>query len=676
MSATKKILIIIFSLLLIGVLAFLITWGVINFNKVKDLMSGTGIYNKTDVDNAYNDGYNTALKDKDEWDKLLNDYRDTITVQTDTISQLNSDKSALDKSIKDYETQLTNLTEERTDLENQIKLLNEEIASLNNTIEVNATEKQALIEQHTQTVSRLNAQITGLNGQIEELNNKINANAVTVASLNDRITELQGTIAKYQEFIAQFETEDKAVVTFEFAGSVYSVQVVDKGGKVIVETPTSSDYVIFNGWTLNGEAIDLSTYTVTETVRIVADVTYKYVVTFVSDGNVKSTQIIEKGNYVTETPTVRKTGYTFKYWTLDGETEVHFEQLPITANTAFIAKFNQLHSVDFTYENGESIINTKKVEHGTFTTAPRVSLNDGDVLNGWRVNGSLVNVGSYVINSDTVFVADITRNYTVSFMVDGVEYEVQNVLSGSTAKNVNISNKGFNGWKVDDYIVDVERYTITSDTIFVASFAEYLVSVYDGDTLLYSGYHREDETVIFDVEPLGREGYVFTGYYEVNFETENDFRTIKTPCRSLVVGNRNFTLYAYYALPCTGYFTRYGHFTEDLTIDYSRPSYLNIGYNAEGYFIKQGLIPDNFGYAHLAIYTPAMETLSNYNLKDGTYRYDKSSNEYYIGRYDAETDSWIFNVMTLQQGSWVKSVDYTVEREAYSIGTCNEDLLK
>ena len=427
MSATKKILIAIFSILLIGVLAFLITWGVINFNKVKDLMSGTGIYNKTDVDNAYNDGYNTALKDKNEWDKLLNDYRDTITVQTDTISQLNSEKSALDKSIKDYETQVTSLTEERTDLENQVKLLNEEIASLNSTIEVNATEKQALIEQHTQTVSRLNAQITGLNGQIEELNNKINANAVTVASLNDRITELQGTIAKYQEFIAQFETEDKAIVTFEFAGSVYSVQVVDKGGKVIVETPTSSEYVIFNGWTLNGEAIDLSTYTVTETVRIVADVTYKYVVSFTVNGEVKSTQVIEKGNYVTEAPTVRKTGYTFKYWTLDGETEVHFEQLPITANTTFIAKFNQLHSVDFTYENGESIINTKKVEHGTTTTAPRVSLNDGDVLNGWRVNGNLVDVGSYVINSDTVFVADITHKHKVLFLVDDIEYSVQYV---------------------------------------------------------------------------------------------------------------------------------------------------------------------------------------------------------------------------------------------------------
>lgn len=528
MSATKKILIIIFSLLLIGVLAFLVTWGVINFNKVKDLMSGTGIYNKTDVDNAYNDGYNTALKDKDEWDKLLNDYRDTITVQTDTISQLNSDKSALDKSIKDYETQVTNLTEERTDLENQVKLLNEEIASLNNTIEVNVAEKQALIEQHTQTVSRLNAQITGLNGQIEELNNKINANAVTVASLNDRITELQGTIAKYQEFIAQFETEDKAVVTFEFAGSVYSVQVVDKGGKVIVETPTSSDYVIFNGWTLNGEAIDLTTYTVTETVRIVADVTYKYVVSFTVNGEVKSTQVIEKGNYVTETPTVRKTGYTFKYWTLDGETEVHFEQLPITANTTFIAKFNQLHSVDFTYENGESIINTKKVEHGTITTAPRVSLNDGEVLNGWRVNGNLVDVGSYVINSDTVFVADITYKHKVEFVsnYDGtgeVVVDTQYVTDGAFPKSTTLSYESFVGWVLEndaETLIDISTYAVTEDTKFVAKF-EHWKNLTDNSILVFEN-GRSNPTTQINIDGLKTTDVFKVTFSVVAIEDDDD----------------------------------------------------------------------------------------------------------------------------------------------------------
>lgn len=486
MSATKKILIAIFVILLIGVLAFLITWGVINFNKVKDLMSGTGIYNKTDIDNAYNDGYNTALKDKDEWDKLLNSYKDTITVQTDTISQLNSEKSALDKSVKDYQTQVSNLTEQRDGLQTEIDLLNEQIDSLNGTITDKdgvisdmTAEKQALIEEHTKKISSLNAQITNLNAQIEELNTQIQVNVTTVASLNDRIAELQGTIAKYQEFIAQFETEDKAVVTFEFAGSVYSVQVVDKGGKVVVETPTSSEYIIFNGWTLNGEAIDLTTYTVTGNVRIIADCTYKYVVTFVVDDKVKSTQVIEKGNYVTETPTVRKTGYTFKYWTIDGENEVHFEQLPIIANTTFIAKFNALHNVDFVYENGEQIINTKKVENGTTTTAPRVSLNDGDVLNGWRVNGNLVEVGSYVITADTVFVADITYKHTVVFMVGDTEYNVQFVQNEefATALMPNKDGYKFVGWSIDGInVIDVDNYPITKNVTFTALFSKFFDS--------------------------------------------------------------------------------------------------------------------------------------------------------------------------------------------------------
>ncbi len=68
MSTTKKVLIAIFSIIIIAAFAFLITWGIINFNKVKDGLSGTGLYTKDDVDKAYNDGYDTALKNKTEYE--------------------------------------------------------------------------------------------------------------------------------------------------------------------------------------------------------------------------------------------------------------------------------------------------------------------------------------------------------------------------------------------------------------------------------------------------------------------------------------------------------------------------------------------------------------------------------------------------------------------------------
>lgn len=682
MSATKKILIFIFSILLIGVLVFLVTWGVINFNKVKDLMSGTGIYNKTDVDNAYNDGYNTALKDKEEWDKLLNDYKDTIAVQTDTISQLNSEKATLDKSIKDYKAQVTNLTEERTDLENQVKLLNEQIASLNDTITADAVEKQALIEQHTQTVSRLNAQIMGLNGQIEELNDKINANTVVVSSLNDKIAELQGTIAKYQEFISQFETEDKAIVTFEFAGSVYSVQVVEKGSKVIVETPASSDYVIFNGWTLNGEAVDLSTYTVTETVRIVADVTYKYVVTFTVDGNVKFTQVVEKGNYVTEVPTVKKTGYTFKYWTLDGVTEVHFEQLPITSNTTFIAKFNQLHNVDFIYENGESIINTKRVEHGTVTTAPRISLSENEVFFGWKLNGNYVDVANYIVNSDVVFVADISICYNVSFYAEpfkvGVAaepFDIKQVRAGSTVSTDYVPSMElyeFDSWGVRGFLtvgaVDLSTYAINSDTeiypimVKVASY----VTVYDGDTCLYSEIHKFGENITFDVEPLGRDGYRFMGYFNPDYDntTSSNLINFTKPRYTYTVKEYSNVLYAYYSAKGAGKFVaedgKYiDFFYDQKTPTYGGTAYLNITTDISKWEGFPQAVKDN----------------ANYDFKNGTFNFDYSSLIWFTGVYSEHTDSWTFTRFINYNGE-IRQTTYVFYRSGYNYGTFYDELLK
>ena len=485
MSTTKKVLIAIFSIIIIAAFAFLITWGIINFNKVKDGLSGTGLYTKDDVDKAYNDGYDTALKNKTEYEDLINSYKDTITMQTDAVAKLNSEKSVLDKSLKDCQEQVTNLTEQRDGLKVQIDLLNAEIDNLNETItdkdgEISdiTAEKQELIEQHTQTVSRLNAQITTLNGQIEDLNTQIQINMSSVSQLNNRIAELQRTIAFYEEFVGQFETEDQALVTFEFAGSVYEVKTVNKGDKVTVSNPDSTEYLIFNGWTLDGAPLDLTTYTVTKNVRIIADVTYKYVVSFTVDGKTKSTQVVEKGNYAeAPSPNPRKSGYTFKYWTLDGETEVHFDQLPIMANTTFIAKFNELHKVDFLYENGEKIINTKSVEHGSTVSSPRFTVNDGEVLNGWKINGNFVDLSGYVINADTAFIADITKTYKVQFIINGDQvYDEQRIEAGhklSVPQNPAKDNYNFWGWSLNKTdILNVYEYVVNEDVTFYGIFEQ------------------------------------------------------------------------------------------------------------------------------------------------------------------------------------------------------------
>ena len=111
---TKKVLGIIFSLVFIGVFIFTLCWGIINFNKVKDGLSGTGIYTEEDVNNAYEDGYDEALSNKTEYDELINGYKDTITNQTDEISKLNSQVSSLTNTNKDYSIQIDNLRNQKS----------------------------------------------------------------------------------------------------------------------------------------------------------------------------------------------------------------------------------------------------------------------------------------------------------------------------------------------------------------------------------------------------------------------------------------------------------------------------------------------------------------------------------------------------------------------------------
>ena len=110
---TKKVLSIIFSLLFVGAFAFVLVWGITNFNKVQEGLSGTGLYTQEDLNKAYEDGYDKALTDKAEYEELINSYRDTITTLTDQVTLLTY-------ANQDCETQIKNLTETKQGLETQV----------------------------------------------------------------------------------------------------------------------------------------------------------------------------------------------------------------------------------------------------------------------------------------------------------------------------------------------------------------------------------------------------------------------------------------------------------------------------------------------------------------------------------------------------------------------------
>lgn len=522
---TKKVLGIIFSVLFVGAFIFALTWGIINFNKVKEGMSGTGVYTEQDLNNAYEDGYNTALSDKEGFEKLINSYRDTITTQSDQISQLNSEVSNLRNTNKDYKTQVENLAAQREVLETQVETLNSiktnndatiselnrQIDDLNNKLialqgekdqyatqieSLNSqianlqslnTQLQTTNELNLQTITGLNNQITSLTTQINDLNYQIQNNSTSVNALNNKIAELQKSVSYYEQYIASLESGEQVVATFEFAGSVYNIQVVNKNDIVTVTTPTSTAFVIFNGWTVNGEIVDLSTYQITANTKFVADVTYKYEVNFVVDEENYNSQIVVKDNNATIPADPTKTGYVFDGWTLNNSI-VDVENYSIAQNTNFVAKFSKLYSVIFKYE--DTTISTQTVKNGNYAQSVETTSTAYKIFNGWKVGNSIVDITTYKIIADTVFVADITYKYDVKFIVEGAEYNSQIIAKNAYATLPEIptkTNYRFVGWTLNGTdVVDVNNTSITENTIFTAFFVieKSTVTFKSGDTVI------------------------------------------------------------------------------------------------------------------------------------------------------------------------------------------------
>lgn len=578
--STKKVLSIIFSLLFACAFVFVIVWCIINFNKVEEGISGTGIYTQEDINNAYNDGYNTALENKTEYEELINSYRDTITTQTDQISQLNSQITVLTNNNKDKQTQIDNLQNVRDELQEQVNSLEEtntsnstiiaenektisslqiqiqklqnsnedytdEIEQLNTTItslrNLN-TQLQLTNENNATLISSLNTQIVSLNNQVNDLLGQVGDNSSVVSALNSKIAELEKSIAYYEQYIASLESGEQVVATFEFNGSVYSIQILSKGAYASVTTPTSTDYVIFNYWTVNNEQVDLSTYPVNANTKFVANVTRKYDVKFIVDNAEYDSQVVTENGFATLPSAPSKAGYEFDGWAINGNIVVDVDSKEVTQNVTYTAVFTKLHTVTFMRDG--VIKSTQTIRNGNCATNVEIPSTTYVVFNGWTLNGVIVDVTTQPIYADTTFIADITKYYDVFFMVDDEEYDHQIVVENGYAEvpaQPSMEFHSFDGWTLnnDDQVVDISSYKINSSITFYAKFTQ-LSGVYEmtwnGLTDFKAEYIWSDGENIYYSNNDSRVG--FAGQYVLDKDTntwnEKVWNGLKNPVGSVI----------------------------------------------------------------------------------------------------------------------------------------------
>ena len=444
------------------------------------------------------------------YEEQISTLQSEITANEESINSLNTQISNLNKQIanlqediEDNTAEIAELEQQKIGLENQVSNLNAqnsakttEINTLNNNItNLNnlVSKLQSTNDLQASIIENLNIQIVSLNTQISNLTLQINNNSGIVSNLQAKITQLENSIAYYEEYIAGLENGNQIVITAEFNGSVYNVQVINKGGKVSIVEPASTDYVIFNYWMdEDGTQLDLSTKTFNESTKIIANCTYKYDVSYYVDNSPVSEQIIVSNGFATDPSEPTKTGYEFDGWSLDGATIIDTTEYAITKNTIFYAVFTKLHTVQF--NDGTQVVSTQTVRNGEYADPESVSVDSTQykTFAGWTLGGSVVDVSSYKISADTVFTATYTYSYDVLFKTDGTTHASQIVQNGNYPSEPTTPTKDgytFLGWSLNGTdIVSVTSTQITATTTFIAVWQEKIktvsfVDIATGETL-------------------------------------------------------------------------------------------------------------------------------------------------------------------------------------------------
>lgn len=519
MTNVSKILVSVIAVLVIAFTGILLYayWpaitGTINNNKY---------YTSEEVQNAYDQGYADGNKSETEltaqveyYRTLVDDYYiqvELLNAEIQTLSYDNNEKTANIEKLTSQKNELLanveNLTSINVSNEELIKNQKAEIESMQKEIAIlsksneNKDEEigilnnqiinlQSLVSQlqttnslNVETISNLNAQIVSLNSQISDLTLQVQNNSGNVTSLNNKIAELEKSIAYYEQYIANLESGSQVVATFEFNGSVYNIQVVNQNDIVSVTTPTSTDYVIFNYWMVDGVQVDLSTYPITTNTKFVANVTYKYDVVYKVDNNIYNKQIVIQNGIanIPANPTLE--GYSFDGWTNNGVDIVDPSTIEITQNTVFVAKFTKLHTVSYMYEN--EVIASEQVRNGEFAQGKVVEDTIYKKFNGWLLNGSRVDLTTYQVTGAITLIADLTYSYDVKFIVDNEIYDNQVIEeNGIATLPENPTKEGyiFKGWMLDDIVyADISKIIITEETIFQAYFTEPYAMLVTGST--------------------------------------------------------------------------------------------------------------------------------------------------------------------------------------------------
>lgn len=155
----------------------------------------------------------------------------------------------------------------------------------------------------------------------------------------------------------------KCTINYTFGEETKSFTILEgeqlKMSKFKYSVPDGYD---FDGWTLDGKnVIDITELDIHEDIALIAKLTQVHSVTYSFNGHEQSSYV-RNGEFAEKTLDLM--GYKFLGWTLDGENVIDLTTYPITQDTIFIAKLEEVENVvlnlEFTEEQKAVILRNGK----------------------------------------------------------------------------------------------------------------------------------------------------------------------------------------------------------------------------------------------------------------------------------------------------------------------------
>ena len=422
-------------------------------------------------------------------------------------------------------------------------------------------------------------------------------------------------IAPWSGFGQIVEYAPAFTITYMLDGVEFKRDTVEVGATISLPDAPEKEGHTFNGWENVPETMPANDVVVTGSYSV-----NSYTVKYVLDGVEFKTETVTYGSKVPLPEVSEKEGHTFSGWKDVPET---MPAKDIVVEGAYIANKYLL-----TFKIEDQVISSDSVEFGTRIEVPQAPEKEGHTFNGWEdvpetmPAKNVVVTGSYSVN-----------NYTVTFMLDGIEFKSETVAYGSKVTLPEAPEKEghtFNGWE------DVPESMPAKDIVVTGSYSVNNYTV----TFMLDGVEFKTETVTYGnsvplPEAPEKEGHTFNGWEDVP-ET--------MPAKDIVV-NGSYTVNIYKIYYYVG--DELVH-TEEVAYGENIPTYEYTPTNGDKFLGWEGEQYDTM---------PAHDVTYIANIESGILYINGDMSDYQI--YDLNGRK-IKNVKTLKSGVYIVNGKKTI----------------